>query len=206
MTSFSIQTRESAPIGSRDILAEIEGMAGFVPNVFGLIANSPVALAAIHSMNGFFRQSSFTPQEQEVIALTTSVENRCAYCIAGHTTFADALNVDPKTVADIRRAEKTANNKTEALRRFVSLLIRERGAVAEREIDQFLAQGFTENHVFELIIGVATKVVTNFASKIARIPVDDEFAANAWPNEYERGEEQTDTTAHSQQTLAAVGS
>lgn len=203
MTSFSIQTRESALIGSRDILAEIEDMAGFVPNVFGLIAISPVALAAIHSMNDFFRQSSFTPQEQEIIALVTSVENQCAYCIAGHTTFAGALSIDRKVIDDIRRSGETADNRIEALRHFVSLLVRQRGAVSVQEVDLFLAQGFTESQIFELIIGIATKVVTNFASKVAKIPVDDEFKANAWPNELERGQEQADTAAHSQQTARA---
>jgi uncharacterized peroxidase-related enzyme len=183
MTSYRIHTPENAPIGSRDILAEIEGMAGFVPNVFGLIANSPNALAALHAMNGFFKGSSFTPQEQEIIALATSVENRCSYCVAGHTTFAHALCVDPSVIEDVREARETTDNKAESLRLFVTRVVREKGAVSKQEVASFVAQGYTESQIFELLIGVATKMVTNFASKLANIPIDAAFAENAWAPE-----------------------
>lgn len=186
MTVFDIQTPTSAPRDSREILGDIEDMAGFVPNVFGLIANSPNALAGIHAMNAIFRQSSFSDQEQEVIALATSVENACGYCVAGHTTFALAVGIDPSVVADMRRNEKTSNTRLEALRHFVASLVSERGAVTRQEIAKFIASGFTVSQVFELLIGIAAKTVTNFASKMARIPLDEAFAANEWQAEIDR--------------------
>jgi len=180
MTAFNIHTRSGAPRESREILNDIEDMAGFVPNVFGLIANSPNALAGIHAMNVIFRQSSFSDQEQEVIALATSVENACGYCVAGHTTFALAVGIDASVVVDMRRSAKTSDKRLEALRHFVTMLVRMRGAIARQEIARFIASGFTVNQVFELLIGIAAKTVTNFASKMARIPVDEAFSANEW--------------------------
>ncbi len=203
MTTFDIQTRKSASRGAREILAEIEDTAGFIPNVFGLIANSPNALAAAHAMNTFFRKSSFTEQEQEVIALATSVQNQCAYCVAGHTTFALAVGIAPSVVADVRRNTATTDRSTEALRHFVSCVVRERGAVSRQELASFIAGGFTLSQVFELLIGVATKTVTNFASKIAGIPVDEAFAAHVWSAEVDSAEGYL--PGHMQQPMTVAG-
>jgi uncharacterized peroxidase-related enzyme len=206
MTSFSIRTRQDAPVGARDILAEIEDVAGFIPNVFGLIANSPVALAAIHSMNGFFRQSSFTPQEQEIIALSTSVENQCSYCVAGHTVLATAANVEGQVIADVRQSRPVSDRKLDVLRNFVVLLIRKRGNVTRQDVDRFLSGGYSNEQVFELIIGIATKVVTNFASKLAQIPVDDEFAMHTWHGELDVVESESGTPPKFQSPQVATGS
>jgi len=180
MSGFKIHDASTAPADSRDILITLREKAGFVPNVFGLIANAPVALAALAAVNNGFEETSFTPAEREIISLATSVENQCRYCVAGHSTFAVALGVSPVEVEAIRSGKAAEDQRLEALRHFTSLLLQKKGEVSMRDIDAFLGAGFEEAHIFELLIGIIAKVMTNFASKLARIPVDDEFADHAW--------------------------
>lgn len=180
MSGFKIHDASTAPADSRDILITLQEKAGFVPNVFGLIANAPIALAALAAVNNGFEETSFTPAEREIISLATSVENQCRYCVAGHSTFAVALGVSPVEVEAIRSGKAAEDQRLEALRHFTSLLLQKKGEVSMRDIDAFLGAGFEEAHIFELLIGIIAKVMTNFASKLARIPVDDEFADHAW--------------------------
>lgn len=180
MHDFHIHTCLSAPVASREILADIESVAGFIPNVYGLLANAPQAIAAVTALNRAFDQSAFSAQEREIIALTTSLENQCAYCVAGHTAFALQQGVAPKTVAAIRECRTTPEPRHEALRNFTATLVRTRGVVESADIENFFEAGFDTHHVFELLIGIAAKCMTNFASKLAAIPLDKAFALHAW--------------------------
>jgi uncharacterized peroxidase-related enzyme len=180
MSGFKIHDVSTAPEDSRAILETLQGKVGFVPNVFGLIANSPVALDALVAVNACFEATSFTPAEREIISLATSVENQCRYCVAGHSTFAVALGVSPVEVEAIRSGKAAEDQRLEALRHFTSLLLQKKGEVSTKDIEAFLGAGFEEAHIFELLIGIIAKVMTNFASKLARIPVDDAFADHAW--------------------------
>lgn len=180
MQDHIIHTHLNAPVDCREILADIEGAAGFIPNVYGLLTNAPKALAAVAALNRAFEQSSFSAQEREIIALVTSVENRCTYCVAGHTAFALHQGVDPKIVAAIRDSRVAPEPKLEALRHFTATLVRTRGDVESADVEDFFEAGFDSNHVFEVLIGIAAKVMTNFASKLAAIPLDEAFAPHAW--------------------------
>ena len=114
MSGFKIHDVSTAPEDSRAILETLQGKVGIVPNVFGLIANSPVALDALVAVNACFEATSFTPAEREVISLATSVENQCRYCVAGHSTFAVALGVSPVEVEAIRSGQVAADQRLEA--------------------------------------------------------------------------------------------
>jgi len=142
MSGFKIHDASTAPADSRDILITLQEKAGFVPNVFGLIANAPVALAALAAVNNGFEETSFTPAEREIISLATSVENQCRYCVAGHSTFAVALGVSPVEVEAIRSGKAVEDQRLEALRHFTSLLLQKKGGVSTRDIETFLGAGF----------------------------------------------------------------
>ena len=59
-------------------------------------------------------------------------------------------------------------------------ILEKKGALGPSEIRPFLNAGFQPAQILELLIGIAGKTMTNFASKTARIPLDDAFAAQAW--------------------------
>ena len=59
---------------------------GFVPNMYGVMANSPGLLDTyVHGYERFRALSGFTPAEQEVVLLAVSRENGCAYCVTART-------------------------------------------------------------------------------------------------------------------------
>lgn len=180
MPGFKIETNATAPAASRDILDTIKAGLGFVPNVYGVFAGAPNALNALAAINAGFDAASFTPGEREIIALTTSVFNQCPYCVAGHSTFALAHGVDPDTVEAVRAGGLSKDTRLQVIGQLTLSILEKKGALGPSEIRSFQKAGFEPGQILELLIGIAGKTMTNFASKMARIPLDDAFAAQAW--------------------------
>lgn len=180
MTVFKIHSPETANPPSDEMLAGIRDTLGFVPNVFGTIAESAPALRAFTDLNGRFAESSFDATSRELIQIAASAENQCAYCVAGHTAFADMRNV-PRDVIDAARGNRPmADPKLEALNRFTRAVARERGMIAESELHRFLDAGYSPAQAIEVILGICVKTFSNLASNVIGIPLDDAFADHSW--------------------------
>lgn len=176
MHQFNIHTPMNAPAAARKSLASIESIAGFVPNVFGLLAHAPEALGALVSLNQFFENTHFSVHEREIVSLVASVENECQYCVAGHSAFASHHGIDPGVVDAIREQREVPDTRIEALRLFTALMVRSRGEITNADVERFLAAGFRSEQVLEVLIGIAAKTITNYASKLAAIPIDEQFS------------------------------
>ena len=180
MTGFAIKTTETAPVESRDLLGAVEEGVGFVPNIYGVFAGVPSALKGLASLNEAFGESSFSPAEREIIALTTSVYNQCPYCVAGHSVFALRNGVDAETVSLIRAGSVSDDPQFQVLGQITHHILEKNGAIGAAEMRRFLNAGFRATQILELLLGIAGKTMTNFAAKIARVPLDAEFADHAW--------------------------
>lgn len=183
MAAFHIHSKETAPAPADKLLAATETSLGFVPNLFGVIAESPTALRAFVQLNNLFGQSSFNPTSREIIQIAVSVENDCNYCVAGHTAFAEMQNVSRDIVEAVRNNQPIADHKLEALNRFTRQVVRQKGYVTEETVQDFLAAGYTRGQVLEVILGICVKTFSNLTNNIIGIPLDESFARHVWQNE-----------------------
>src|SRR5215831_17780352 len=85
---FVPQTVESAPEKSKPILQNVNKAFGFIPNLMATFANNPSVLEGYLALDSIFEKGSFTRVERQLILLAVSVENKCAYCTAAHSTIA----------------------------------------------------------------------------------------------------------------------
>ena len=151
-----------------------------IPNLMGLMAESPSAIEAYQTLADFFEKSSFTPTERHIVWLTISYDNECHYCMAAHTAIARSEKVDGAIVEAIRAGETIADPRLESLRTFTSSLVVNRGWVSEEEVTAFLNAGFTRENVFDILVGISHKVLSNYSNHIAKTPVDQPFQKFAW--------------------------
>jgi uncharacterized peroxidase-related enzyme len=182
MTDFTVHTVASAPEAARPLLQGARNKLGFVPNLYASLAEAPAALSAYLNLGDLLGETSLTPAEQQVLALAISAENGCGYCMAAHSTIARHMVQVPGEIVDaLRDGRKLAHGRLEALRRFAEAVVRERGEVQGRELDQFLAAGFGRQQAIEVILGVAMKTLSNYANHLFDTPVDAAFKAETWP-------------------------
>ena len=180
MTPFKIHTAQNTTEPVASILTGTEEMLGFVPNLFGVLAESPSALTAFTALNAQFAKSSFSPTERELIELTVSTENQCGYCVAGHTAFAAMQGIDESVVQALRDGKPILDQRLETLRCFTRALVRQRGMVTGTEIERFLDAGYTQRQLLEVILGICVKVFSNLTNNAIGIPLDDAFQPYAW--------------------------
>lgn len=180
MIHFPLPTAETAPEASRATLVAVEKAWGFAPNLIRTFANSPATLQGAWGLLGAFQQTTFTPAERELVLIAASVENACGYCTAGHSLMGKGAGLSDAQIAALRAGLPLENAKLEALRVFTVAVVAKRGFVDDRDLQQFLAQGYSQAQVLEVVLGVAAKTLTNYTDHIARVALDDAFQSAAW--------------------------
>jgi uncharacterized peroxidase-related enzyme len=174
-------SHEKASASVKPLLDQVKQTYGFVPNTYGIFAHSPLAVAAYLQINGLIKEhSTLTPQEQQVVMLSVSVENGCEYCVAAHTVVAGMVETPPEAVAKIRQNELPADPRLAVLSDFTRSLVRNRGWVPECEQQAFIDAGFTIEQVFDVITIVSLKTLSNYANHLGDPQVDAAFASAAW--------------------------
>ena len=176
------QSIESDVPEIRQVLEKAQQQVGFIPNMYAVMANSPGLLETyLTGYDRFRKASGFTPAEQEVVLLTISRDNGCHYCVAAHSTLADRFSGVPREVTDaIRDGAPVPDGKLRALNEFTRTLLATRGRPDRADVDAFLAAGYTERHILEIIIAVAVKTLSNWSNHVFDTPVDERFAARKW--------------------------
>ncbi|TDV23317.1 alkylhydroperoxidase family enzyme [Paraburkholderia caballeronis] len=180
MTAFQSYTIDTAPAASKTGLEDTKRAFGFVPNLQSYMAEAPELLAGYSALWDLFSKSTLTAHEQQVVYLTANFENDCHYCMAGHSTLAKMIKMDEGVIAALRAGTPLPDAKLEALHRFTTLVVRERGFVPDADVDAFLAAGYTRRNVLEVILGVATKVMSNYTNHIVHTPYDAFMQGNEW--------------------------
>jgi uncharacterized peroxidase-related enzyme len=177
---FNVKTVDTAPEASRPILEGILKAFGFVPNLMGTFANAPAVLKGYMALDAEWEKSTFSAKERQLVLLAASLENECGYCTAAHSTIAKAfLGVSPEVVAAVRENRSTDDEKTDALVTLTREIVGQRGYVSKSTLDRFLAAGFNDEQVMELLLGVALKTISNYLDHLNPAELDAAFAGEA---------------------------
>jgi hypothetical protein len=102
MSIFEIQTIDSAPEGSKAPLEKLQQTFGMVPNVAGVIANSPVLANIFVPLFQGVHSGTFTEPEIQTLLLTNAVTNSSAWAVAFHSYLALKAGLTPADVQALR--------------------------------------------------------------------------------------------------------
>ncbi len=176
---LSIDTANGAVV---PLMERAKKWLGFVPNMYGAMANEPALYQAYTSGYAAFRsECGFTPVEQEVIFLVISRENGCDYCMAAHSTIADTMSKVPADVTEaIRDGRAIADPKLQALAAFTAKMVSSKGRPGDAEIAVLKSAGYSEKNMLGIILAISMKTLSNYTHFLFGLPLDPEFAGRAW--------------------------
>jgi uncharacterized peroxidase-related enzyme len=180
MTTFKLHTLETAPEGSKETLSGALNQNGFIPNLYGIMAESPELLKAYRQMADLFDATSLSTVEKNIVWLTVSYNNKCHYCMAIHSMVAKMYKLPDEIIEALRTNQPLNDTKIETFRQFTVSLVEKRGWISEEEIAKFLAAGYTQKNVLELIVGVGQKIISNYVNHITHTPLDRQVEAFKW--------------------------
>lgn len=189
MADFTVHTTESAPEGSKDMLAKAQAKFGFLPNILGSMAESPAVLEGYMTLSGIFEKSNFSPVERQLLLLTISRENNCQFCVAAHSGGSKKAGLDDAAIEAAREGDVLADEKLNALRDFAIAMTLERGQVSDATLQGFLDAGYTKQHAFEVALAISVKVMTNYVDALADVPLNKELSPLAWVQPSKRAAE-----------------
>lgn len=173
---------DNADARTRILLEAAQKQMGAIPNMYANMANFSAMLEIYSAGYGLFRQEGgFTPAEQEVVFLTISKENSCAYCLAAHSVVADMKSKVPVAVTDaIRNGTEIPDKKLKAVALFTAVMLNKKGRPSAADVAAFLSAGYTEQHILSIILAIAVKTISNYSNHIFHTQVDPMFKSREW--------------------------
>ncbi|HHI92584.1 MAG TPA: carboxymuconolactone decarboxylase family protein [Gammaproteobacteria bacterium] len=178
--SFTIHNKTTAPAASLPIMVATEQAFGFIPNLYGVFAESPTAIAAYAAINEALKHCALTPVEQQIVALTVSIKNNCDYCVAAHSVIANMVQMPADTLQQLRQQQPLSDARLEALRQYTLAVLEHRGWVPTKNLQAFQIAGYTQQHMLDILTVVALKTLSNYTNHLAHTPLDRQFAAMSW--------------------------
>lgn len=180
MTTLPVQTRDTAPEASKPHLDAAVKNYGFIPNLTAVFANSPVMVEAYGVLAGHFEKTDLTPVERQIVLMTNNRLNGCTYCMAAHSTIAQMQKVSADVITALRDGTEIADPKLQALHVFTAKMNEARGHLSQTDVDAFLAAGYTEANILDVVLGTGLKTMSNYTNHISNTPLDAPFQDNAW--------------------------
>jgi AhpD family alkylhydroperoxidase len=180
MSTFQIHTIESAPESSRPVLRQLRQNFGFIPNIAGAMAGSPVLIEAFFSLFQKVHAGTFDEAQIQTLLLTNAVTNACSWAVAFHTALALNEGLAPADVEAIRAGRAPADRRHAALSTLTRTSIEKRGHLDERDVSAFLEAGFRRDQVLEVLAVAAASTITNYAGNIAQPPLEEQYHGHVW--------------------------
>jgi len=180
MTAFPVHSSDTAPEGSKPILAAAQKKFGFVPNLIRVMAEAPAAAEAYTTVMGIFESSSLSDAEKQTVLLSASFANGCDYCIAAHSKIAAMKGVPADIVEALRAGATLPDTRLDALAVLSRAVVETRGWPGEAAKEAFFAAGYGAREYLEVLVGVTVKTLSNYVNHAADTPLDAAFGTHKW--------------------------
>ncbi len=162
---FPVVERDSLSEETRALFDQVEEKLGFVPNVFRAFAwREPRMLKwKAHFDDVMAPSPGLGKAEREMISVVVSMQNQCLYCLTSHGFALRAILKDPakgeRITLDYRRAGLT--EKQMAMLDFAVKLTLDPVTVAEEDVDDLRAVGFSDEDTWDIVEVTAMFNFTN---------------------------------------------
>lgn len=120
-----------------------------------------------------------SPAEQAIVLLAVGRANRCAYCVVAHSTGADIAKVPTEVTDALRAGDPLPDARLDALATFTTTMADKRGLPSRADVEAFLAAGFEERDILQVVLAIAVKTLSNYSNHLLHTPVDAVFADRA---------------------------
>ncbi|HGN6769944.1 TPA: carboxymuconolactone decarboxylase family protein [Neisseria gonorrhoeae] len=184
MARLTVHTLETAPEAAKAHVAAVLQNNGFIPNLIGVLANAPEALAFYQEVGKLNAANSLTAGEVEVIVIRiiAARTNQCGFCVAGHTklaTLKKLLSEQSLNAARALAAGEFDDAKLGALAAFTQAVMAKKGAVSDDELKAFFDAGYNRQQAVEVVMGVALATLCNYANSLAQTEINPKLQAYA---------------------------
>ncbi|WP_282038720.1 peroxidase-related enzyme [Halomonas alimentaria] len=171
---------QDLPEDIRDAMLAVQEKAGFVPNVFLMLAHRPAEFRAFFAYHDALMEresDTLTKAEKEMIVVATSARNRCLYCVVAHGALVRIYSKDPLLADQVAVNHCTApiSERHRIMIDFAMHCSLEVGELTDEWEARLADAGFTRDDIWDIgaiaaFFGLSNRLVT-----LTGTPPNEEF-------------------------------
>ena len=170
MDIFTVPTRGEVSENNQTNFDKLQKGIGFVPNLLAYTAKNETALGDILALQN--RKSTLRSKEREMIKLVASQINGCRYCQSAHTATGRMTGFTDEQIIEIRQGSASFDTKLDALAKFASSLVTNRGNASQETKNAFFAAGYNEANMIDVVMVIGDMAITNSMHRLAGFDID----------------------------------
>ena len=156
---------------AKELLDAVVKKYGGAPNSFKTMAHSPAGLQGFLDLSGTLEGGVLPFETRYQIAIAVSEINGCAYCLSAFTAIGKSGGMKDETLAMCRIAG-SADPKIDAILKFATAIVRERGGVTPEDFQKVKSAGCSDEEIEEIVANVALFTFANYMNLVIGTEVD----------------------------------
>ena len=179
ISRYPVPELKDVPEDLRNRMLAVQEKAGFIPNVFLVLAHRPDEFRAFFAYHDALmeKQGGLTKAEREMIVVATSGANNCHYCVVAHGAIlrirAKSPLVADQVAINHRKADITPRQR--AMLDFAMKVALESHKVDEADIAALAKDGFSRDDVWDIAAIAAFFAMSNRLANVSSMRPNDEF-------------------------------
>jgi uncharacterized peroxidase-related enzyme len=172
------------PDDIRQRILDVQAKAGFVPNVFLMLARRPAEWRAFFAYHDALmmpetvgRTSNLTKGEREMIVVATSAANQCLYCVVAHGAILRIYEKKPliadQVAINYRKADISPRQR--AILDFAMKVCQQSHAIDDADFAALHAHGLDDEDIWDIAAITAFFGLSNRMASFTGMQPNDEF-------------------------------
>ncbi len=181
ISRFPVPEIKDLPDDIRERVLAVQEKAGFVPNVFLVMAHRPDEFRAFFAYHDALMEKpgNLTKAEREMIVVATSNANQCQYCVIAHGAILRIRAKNPRIADQVavnyRKADITPRQK--AMLDFAMKVSARAQEVDDQDFGMLQQHGFTQDDIWDIAGIAAFFGLSNRMANVTSMRPNDEFYA-----------------------------
>jgi uncharacterized peroxidase-related enzyme len=181
ISAFDVPSEAELPEDIRERILAVQEKAGFVPNVFWVLAHRPAEFRAFFAYHDALmeKRGGLTPGEREMIVVATSGINQCQYCVVAHGAILRIREKNPliadQLATNYRKADISPRQR--AMLDFAVKVSTAAWEVGPDDHAALEAHGFSREDVWDIGAIAAFFALSNRMANLTAMRPNDEFYA-----------------------------
>ena len=176
---FPVPKLTDLPDDIQERIRQVHEKAGFVPNVFTVLAHRPDEFRAFFAYHDALmeKEGGLTKAEREMIVVVSSAANECHYCVVAHGAILRVRAKNPLIADQIainyRKADVTSRQRI-MLDFAIKVALRSQD-VSDADFETLRAAGFTDEDIWDIGAIAAFFGLSNRMANVVNMRPNDEF-------------------------------
>lgn len=179
ISRFPVPAIDDMPEDIKARILAVQEKAGFVPNVFLVLAHRPEEFRAFFAYHDALmeKEGGLTKAEREMIVVATSADNRCQYCVIAHGAVLRIRAKNP-LVADqiaINYLKADITDRQKAMLDFALKVSNASSEIADEDFGVLKAHGLSDDDIWDIAAITAFFGLSNRMASFTSMRPNDEF-------------------------------